>query len=326
MLDPFDLLKQQHGNEHSDRHEGYALLANVGSVAVEREVVPGAVIRRGTSEEIAVIRLVLRQHVYTSSHLRPPHETKLERREVAPGQVHSTWEPLPPEQWRYTVLRFTGTNAVPFALATASLLTSKQLEVGVDVTLGTMRSISPGFSLRFIETAMQDDGAFLHLDEADLADLADVHARFARHDESVYPLRRIVSDFGELRALPRHSHWPFLGYFALLETMLTHQPRQSDPYESLTRQVRTKMTLLTRRFRTPLAFDDFGDTPPETVWSKLYALRSRIAHGAQPDFTSGELRLLGDMTKATRFVWGATWRVMRQALDEPALLADLKNC
>jgi hypothetical protein len=87
-----------------------------------------------------------------------------------------------------------------------------------------------------------------------------------------------------------------------------------------------KLLLLDRRFDRRLPFDEFRGTDAETVLQRLYKLRSTIAHGKRPDFIKGDLKVLGGLDKATSFVAGATWRVMRQALKEPELLADLREC
>jgi hypothetical protein len=86
------------------------------------------------------------------------------------------------------------------------------------------------------------------------------------------------------------------------------------------------MSLLSRLFVHPLDYSGhFGDTKPDTVWRELYAVRSSLAHGSNPDFAR-EFSTLKSIDTVDRFVQSAVGRVMRDALDEPQLIADLRNC
>jgi hypothetical protein len=325
-MHPLELLRQHYGDE-PPRGGGYSQLANVGEVVVTRELLPGVTVRRATPAETDEIRLAIHSYTDIERQLRSPHETKFKKEPWPGGPPNSwqeTWTPLPPEDWRYVGLEHPGSSAITHWLAQASVLTPKHLEIGVEVGLHPL-SVGAGMVGRFIAEAQHDDGLFLRLDDGDLVELADVHERFQKHDDAVVPLRAVVSDYQDLRGVPRDSRLRFLGYCSLLESLLAHLPNKDDPTESLTRQVRQKMILLEQRFRHPLSFTDFGTTPHEKVWTKLYHLRSWIAHGTPPDFGK-EFQVLGDLAKATRFIAGATWRVMRQALDEPQLVADLRNC
>ena len=98
----------------------------------------------------------------------------------------------------------------------------------------------------------------------------------------------MARQLGQLKALPNYSPLRFLGYFAILESLLTHAPKPSDPYSSITRQVQKKLILLDHRWTHKINYGPFGEAKPEKVWSTMYGYRSLIAHGGQPDF-SGEL-------------------------------------
>ena len=58
----------------------------------------------------------------------------------------------------------------------------------------------------------------------------------------------------ELKDLPRFSPLQILGYFAILESVLTHQPNPDDRYESITRQITQKLALLNRRWHPALDY------------------------------------------------------------------------
>ncbi len=56
----------------------------------------------------------------------------------------------------------------------------------------------------------------------------------------------------------------------------------------------------------------------------MYAYRN-VAHGNAPDFKK-ELRALGSEADALRLLKETTKSIVRFALDEPVLLADLREC
>ena len=57
----------------------------------------------------------------------------------------------------------------------------------------------------------------------------------------------------------------------------------------------------------------------------MYAYRSSLAHGAEPDFKKG-LRILGDAGRALKLLKQTVKGALRQTLIEPQLILDLRNC
>ena len=128
-----------------------------------------------------------------------------------------------------------------------------------------------------------------------------------------------------MKDLPPFSPLQILGYFAILESILTRQPNPDDRYDSITRQITQKLALLNRRWYPALDYTNFGKATHDKVWSKMYAYRSAIAHGTTPDFKS-QLSALGTADNANILIGDAVKQTIRQALMEPELLADLHNC
>jgi hypothetical protein len=116
-----------------------------------------------------------------------------------------------------------------------------------------------------------------------------------------------------------------LGHFAVLEALLTHPPKPTDPYDSITRQVKKKLALLDRRSQPGIDYSSFAEANRETVWAKMYAYRSTLAHGGAPTF-DGDLQVLESHDNALKLVKQTAKMVIRQALIEPQLLADLRDC
>jgi hypothetical protein len=135
----------------------------------------------------------------------------------------------------------------------------------------------------------------------------------------------LALQLGQLKGLPHKSELRFLGYFAVLESLLTHTPKPSDPYDSITRQVKKKLALLDHRFPHSIDYAPFGGTSADVVWSKMYAYRSLVAHGGIPSF-DGELQVLASHDAALTLIKETVKAVIRQALSEPQLVLDLRAC
>ena len=57
----------------------------------------------------------------------------------------------------------------------------------------------------------------------------------------------------------------------------------------------------------------------------MYEYRSRLAHGGEGDF-SGKLQVLGSPDRALELLKQTVKTAIRQALIEPQLIFDLRNC
>lgn len=148
--------------------------------------------------------------------------------------------------------------------------------------------------------------------------------RTATDDSTKKLVVRVFDDFVDLSNEHRINHLRLLGHFGLIEALITHEPGASG--QRLSHQVRTKMTLLMRRFHRELpprnffALDD-----PLAAWTMLYRVRSCYAHGGTADFST-TFKQIQSVPKAFRFVRESLKRLIVLALDEPQLIFDLKNC
>jgi hypothetical protein len=163
---------------------------------------------------------------------------------------------------------------------------------------------------------------FVELTSSDIENLNKLLNQVRSCDESI---ERSIQQALDLDALPSGSPLLFLGYFAILESLLTHQARPEDTIDSITRQVRQKLVLLDNRWRPRIDYSPFGTTPPEKIWSTMYGYRSCLAHGSEPNFKK-DLKLLGDHDGALKLLKQTVRSVLRQALSEPQFIVDLRNC
>ncbi|HEU0049225.1 MAG TPA: hypothetical protein VFQ43_16665 [Nitrososphaera sp.] len=204
---------------------------------------------------------------------------------------------LPPDQWRYFVLTFPILEERFPPLEYVLDLAPVELEVGFKffqwdaITKGF--SVQPSRVFQVLQGgAFDDQEFFIQVTRRDIDVIARLLRQLQSHDEKLIPLQPLLNQLYQLKTLPFHSPLRFLGYFGLLESLLTHAPKPDDRYDSITRQVKTKLALLENRWSSRLDYSAFNETRPGKIWTKMYSCRSQIAHGTAPNFDRGEMAAL----------------------------------
>ena len=244
--------------------------------------------------------------------------------ELRSGQVERMTE----AEWRYFVISFRGNNHTALEIEDAFSLLPSELQVGFTIVTsfgGHGLAWHPGRLFYLLQEARWGHLTFVEVSAADIEKIVSIHAQLQSHDHLLIDVKRLVRQLRDLDGLPTQSSSRFLGYFAILEAVLTHSPNPTDPYDSITRQIKKKLELLNHRFDPHIDYSRFGNAAADTIWGKMYSCRSSLAHGGEPDF-GRELSLLGDQANALKLVKEAVKKVIRQALIEPQLLADLRDC
>lgn len=260
------------------------------------------------------------------------------------GKLFS-FEPIPREiresaEWdrklwpreTYWVLRSTGNSFPVQRLCEASQLCECELELGSVFPPPNTNMPHVTFPDSFFYyTQFHWHGDAQELDMEDLRSVDPLRLRiekFRNAEENDAPRRSVVRLFDEFISLSagrRWGEWPLLRYFALIEGLITHDPKPGVR-DSITHQLSTKMPLLMKRFSRPLTLSDFAnETDAGKLWRVLYKLRSRIAHGEE-GFSADQQRELRDLPSTIKLVRESLKRIFLLALDDPELLFDLKAC
>lgn len=339
-----------------EQRESYSFLANVAALkgAISLQLGRDYEVRHATSAEIAEIKEDLKRVLGTLSTWTPCWEFWECERPVPSQQ--DRWggaEPklLPEAEWRYFVIAFRGpkspmpqdVHADPDVnLNYAVDLAPVELEIAYTTLYCTDPKYAdhpvasryyPNRLFQVFSRAREqlfyrprdDRKFFVEIGTADVAEIAEIHALLEGHGSQLIKEKKLLDQLGSLKGLPDESPLRFLGYFALLESLLTHQPEPTDPYDSITRQIVNKLNLLDHRLPRPIDYGQFGNVPPETVWKKMYKCRSLVAHGGEPDF-SKDLHVLRSQEDSLKLIKDTTKAVIVQALREPQLVADLRQC
>lgn len=312
------------GAQNTTEAENYAFVMNVNRLvdATSFTLAPGHELRRASVSEVASIK----DKVGALTGINPFVQHGLLWERQLP--LDAGGAQLPESSWRYFVIGFKGSNGSLAELSHAFELAHLEFEVGVtflSMEMGPGYMWNPGRLFHVLEDAAHRPLFFVDVAAADVEEIAAIHSQLQKHDNRLVDVEALVIQLGQLKAFPHSSPLRFLGYFAILESLLTHAPRPLDPYDSITRQVRKKLALLDHRFPQHISYDPFGGASPEAVWTKMYAYRSQLAHGGNPQF-KGELQVLISHDAALTLIKETTKAVIRQALLEPQLLVDLREC
>jgi hypothetical protein len=242
-------------------------------------------------------------------------------------------------QWRYLIVERTANVILNGAkLAEASRLSDANLCIELWCTKkspgsdGPDKSIggSPVQCVQFLGWAA-DNESLIPFDFEHVAEIVELRAAL---NEKLYPT--IVNAIEMFRSLDVNPPNPIktLGYFAILESLLSHAPRPNDSADSIVRQLKRNLILLNNRMDSQrnIGFSEFREVKPETIISKFYDYRSAIAHGGD---TKSIIHSLANLHNGwtdipvelwpDRFLRRLVKRVLVHAMREPQLIIDLKG-
>lgn len=144
-----------------------------------------------------------------------------------------------------------------------------------------------------------------------------------------------IQIFLSLDSLPDSAPLKILGYFSVIEGLLSHAPQQSDRVDSIQRQLIRNINLLNNRLKKierGVDFSVFGETRIEKILGKLYGYRSAVAHGGDLQGPIGDIAkaVTGDTSRTVDQLWIHDWvrnltkKLILAAIVEPELVRDLK--
>lgn len=327
------LVRKRRGNSvivyNNDESEftPFAFVLNVKDLAQADSVTiaPGYFLRKAREAEIKYIKKFLDE--YGTSDCTQIWEKK--------PPLSGKFLELPKNLWRYFVIELKNDKPNLDLLEAALAVASSSLDIGfvkIKITIGNVTrpacfyhgpSIYQSLDALARTTTGRDD-LMLSVGTAEGSEINDVFRRMAEHDDGLIELTRVVELLLDLKDLPHSSPLQILGYFAILESVLTHQPRPDDRYESITRQITNKLALLNNRWNPSFDYRPLGGAMHGKIWHQMYAYRSAIAHGGKLDFRS-KLALLKNEGLANRLIVDAVKKTIRQAYVEPRLLRDLRD-
>lgn len=293
-------------------------------------VAPDCVLDRPSNEQLVRIQRRLEQLKGVSyDHPRDFFEANSVVEATENGSIRKLVR-LPKEEFRYFILKTPfdkGRHSLNLHLAAAISAAPLYLK-GLDFW-GTEYG---GWSLDALAHNLNGGGVAVNITLDDLNDWRDSYSDFmltagGYNGVTDFPeIQRAVKMYSDIRKL-NMSEFYVLGLFAILEMLITHNPTLEDRGDSITHQIRSKIPLLTHRFVTPFIYTPyFGGCDPKKIWGALYACRSAIAHGGEPNFSNGPLASLKNLQNVKSFMLRFVAALIRHSFKEPQLYRDLRGC
>lgn len=308
-----------------------ALIANhlQVEIALPCQVVEKVLIRRPDDKELETIRKL----IYQSSGSAPPwmpYEATISEQEGGGLRASKTDDP---EKWKYWVLCDEDSTSIHRFEVIARLL-SPSIEIALKLQYFTPENGEEvcGYSPRpphILERyGLLDKGIRLPtiFSESMVEELRRLDALHNALADDFNFIKEALAVFNDLHRVTDSSNLKAIGYFSVIEALVTHAPRLSETLDSISHQIRGKLILLSKRFaRSINTCDMFGDIRQDKLWSKLYEYRSWIAHGRRPSF-EGQLSVLKNSDNVASFLDLVCKQLLILSFMEPDLVRDLREC
>jgi len=239
--------------------------------------------------------------------------------------------PLPRECWKYWVIAFDGSNSRVHDLEPLLRMLPVSVEYAFTVFFDqpAQQGTAAGWGVGMVNPLqMRRVDASPHPQRLDAESIARVPAferQLAAVPEDCGFVKAALKSFNDLSCIPDASDLMIVGLFAIIESLVTHEPRKAETLDSIIHQIKNKMILLRKRYFTCVPLSDyFEPISEEAAWSKLYEYRSSVAHGSQFNFAKHSALMSRD--NVILFLRSNVKQLLLMALADPEYFADLRRC
>ena len=298
------------------------------------EIHPGHILRRATDQEIDAIQKRLDSASIHGMPFSPCLYRHIVKEEIHENRTQFHFDELPKEKWKYWVIAFEGSNAEIRNIELAAVLLPTDFDVGM--TLFFSESAQQGklsgwtsMPLHLVEKYSDMTEATKNarrLQAAEAAQIKNILRDIDTLPETADFIKHAHRNYFSVRAIPSKSELRVIGYFAIIESLVTHAPRLNETLDSINHQIVNKLILLRKRFSRPIPYETyFLDAGEEKLWKTLYSYRSCLAHGGKPDFKAS-LQILKSHDSVIKFLREIIKELILYGIKEHVFLADLKKC
>lgn len=317
-------------------HSGFAFLITHVNVRGELpiEVIPRHIFRKARPSEIEIIEHHLNKLLASAFRRWPSYNAKVVIESQNENSSSFRFEELPVEQWKYWVIAYEGSVSAVHTLTPAASLLDPEIEFGFEIFFSEpdQRGKVVGYSsmpLHLTEAYSSADVTFRQPFDFDVRSFDRIRelAALERALADGYDfIKHAFQNFSAIRQISHTSEFRAVGYFSVIEALITHTPRSNETLDSISHQVRNKAVLLRKRFERPInPCDHFAQTDERKIWNDLYSYRSCLAHGGVADFEAG-FKKLKNQDHVQRFLREFIKELLILSLKEPDFVKDLKAC
>ena len=298
------------------------------------QIIENHIFRAASDTEIALIDQLLAQALPGGSSGLWVNYKALVREERYEGRTSYHLEDLPRDKWKYWVVAFEGTNHKVHELELACRLLNPDIEFGFQVYYQSpnQQGDNAGYSmipLHLVEKYSWPQATWKNaknITTDELSNIGSYHQAISGLPEQHGFIKHALTNFSAIRRVPFYSELLVVGYFSIIESLITHAPRLTETLDSINHQIRNKMILLRRHYSRDIPYATyFLDAKEDAIWKKLYGYRSCLAHGNVADFKK-EFQILKDHGSVATFLKENIKELILVALKEPTFISDLRNC
>lgn len=315
--------------------DSYVFILNIIKTDIDRaiEIIPNHYFRKAVVNEINIIKDVLKFYGCNGIGMLTPDILPYENDWLLGEKNKKRFmRKVPFEESRFYVISFKGNNTEIQTLEAACKLIKDHLDLGFTV-LGNCKEGSRGFIfppagqiLYKQHTDVVTWKAPTIIKQEDIKQISEYYDLMKSIHGQYSFLDKAIKKYLALDNISPNSDLLVLGYFSIIESLITHAPRGNETLDSINHQIVNKMILLRKRFVRSLDYYEyFKEDKEEAIWKKLYKYRSCLAHGSTPHFDK-DLMVLENKDKVFMFVLEALKLLIIASLKEPVLISDLRNC
>jgi hypothetical protein len=299
-----------------------------------QEVYPSHVFRRANEKEIDAIHKILDSVSVHSHNIEPIPYRHIIRVEKSDSRSSFHHEEIPRENWRCWIIAFERTNLKVRDIEHVAFLLPIDLDIGLTIFFSVanqLGSVSGWCPLplhlieKYTEVSFRTENA-KKLHSNDIASIPRILESMECLPEEAGFVKRAIENYCSVRSIPGKPEIRVVGYFAIIESLITHAPRLTETLDSINHQIVHKIVSLRKRFRRNIPYESYFLAVNENrLWKLLYAYRSYLAHGEKPDFSS-KFQSLKSGANVTSFLKEIIKELILIGLTEPIFLTDLKKC
>jgi hypothetical protein len=308
---------------------GFAMVISnirIASDALPFEIEPRVKIAVAGKFEHSQFHNVLARGGYFSGVFLPPKNTQ-STTAVGSGASQAAYI-LVPDSVEY-IVSFSGFNEHLVNLKLAGLLTTPKFRFVMETLYrddSDRTSVSVGGLISYHQLELMrycNTQPCIQMSSQELQVLKHYHSRIMNGFPEYPRVSRALDLYAETESLSPQSILLTLSYFSILESLVTNGRVEG---ESITNQLRHKINLILRRSSSAPEYSKlFSGVSYESLWSKLYGLRSDIAHGNSFDFKN-KYQAIKSVELVNKYLDSVVAAVIRLAIDEPELVEDLRSC
>ncbi len=243
-------------------------------------------------------------------------------------------EKLPPEKWKYWVVAFEGNNAKINDLQYAANLIKNDLEFAFEIIYREKHQEGDPVGFMSMPTHLREYYSSheaitlnaVEVGQEEIKKIGEIYDLYKKLPPEYQYIDHSVKNFNSLKRIPKKSELLTIGYFSIIEALISHAPRLNESLDSISHQIKNKLVLLRKRFERKIEYNSyFLDINEKKLWSLLYSYRSYITHGDIPDFKK-KFHALKSKEVVLDFLRENIKCLILYSLKEPELMVDLKNC